>query len=73
MRTCIRLRTEIYLIIRARPHTPNMKVRSREDALRETAFQKIDDRAWLTSLRSWLSDEQWRLLMVENPRELYNI
>lgn len=57
----------------ARPHTPNMKVRSRAEALMETAFQKIDDRAWLTSLRSWLADEQWRLLMVENPRELYDM
>ncbi|KAH6684796.1 hypothetical protein B0J14DRAFT_18993 [Halenospora varia] len=55
------------------PHTPNMKVRSRAEALMETAFQKIDDRAWLTSLRSWLADEQWRLLMVENPRELYDM
>lgn len=31
------------------PHTPKMKVRSREEALRETPYLKVDDRAWLTA------------------------
>ncbi|KAK0121937.1 hypothetical protein ONS95_010211 [Cadophora gregata] len=53
------------------PHTPNMKVRSKEEALNETPFQDIDDRAWLTSLRTWLSDDQWDRLMNKNPEELY--
>jgi predicted TIM-barrel fold metal-dependent hydrolase len=53
------------------PHTPNMKVRSKEDAMKETPFQDIDDRAWLSSLRAWLTNEQWRLLMINNPEELY--
>ena len=48
-----------------------MKVRSREEAREETPFQDIDDRAWLTSLRMWLSDEQWDFLMIRNPEELY--
>ncbi|RDW61671.1 hypothetical protein BP5796_11563 [Coleophoma crateriformis] len=53
------------------PHTPNMKVRSKEEALKETPFQNIDDRTWLTSLRMWLTEEQWNFLMVKNPEELY--
>lgn len=48
-----------------------MKVRSKEEAMQETPFQKTDDRAWLNSLRLWLTDEQWDLLMVKNPEELY--
>lgn len=53
------------------PHTPRMKVRSWEVALKESAFLKVDDEAWLRSLRRWLSDEEWDLLMVRNPQELY--
>ncbi|OAA57593.1 Amidohydrolase 2 [Niveomyces insectorum RCEF 264] len=53
------------------PHTPLMKVRSREEALKEQPFLDIDDAAWLQSLRSWLSDEEWNLLMVENPSKLF--
>lgn len=48
-----------------------MKVRSKDEALKETPFQDIDDRAWLKSLRGWLSDQQWDLLMIRNPEELY--
>ena len=48
-----------------------MTVRSKEEALCETSFLEVDDGAWLRSLRSWLSDEEWRLLMVENPNTLY--
>lgn len=53
------------------PHTPRMKVRTREDALKETPYLEVDDGAWLTSLRRWLSDEEWQLLMVDNPRSLF--
>lgn len=48
-----------------------MQVRTREMALKETPFLEVDDGAWLQSLRRWLSDEAWQLLMVENPRTLY--
>ena len=48
-----------------------MKVRSHEEAMKETPFQDVDDKAWLISLRAWLTDEQWTLLMLENPEELY--
>ncbi|RWA09488.1 hypothetical protein EKO27_g5609 [Xylaria grammica] len=54
------------------PHTPRMRVRLPEEALTETPFLEVDDLAWLKSLRSWLSDEEWDLLMVENPKALFN-
>ncbi len=48
-----------------------MKVRTKQDALTETTFLEVDDLAWLRSLRSWMSDEEWDLVMVKNPTELY--
>ncbi|KAM5358302.1 hypothetical protein ACJZ2D_015401 [Fusarium nematophilum] len=53
------------------PHTPRMKVRTHEDAMKETPFLEVDDEKWLRSLRSWLSDEEWDLLMVQNPKRLF--
>lgn len=53
------------------PHTPRMKVRSREEAMNVTPFLDINDEAWLRSLKSWLSTEEWDLLMVDNPRTLF--
>ncbi|POS75507.1 hypothetical protein DHEL01_v206101 [Diaporthe helianthi] len=53
------------------PHTPRMKIRSPEEALKETPYLCVDDEAWLRMLRSWLSDEEWHLLMVENPGRLF--
>ena len=53
------------------PHTPRMKVRSKQDALQETPYLKVDDRAWLSQLKSWLTDEQWDFIMVKNPQRLY--
>ncbi|KAF4784024.1 hypothetical protein HER10_EVM0003137 [Colletotrichum scovillei] len=43
------------------PHTPRMK----------TPYLEVDDAAWLKSLRSWLSDEEWDLLMVQNPSHIF--
>lgn len=54
------------------PHTPLMKVRTKEEALQEKPFLEIDDKAWLKSLRSWLADSEWHSLMVLNPRRLYD-
>ncbi|KAJ3959507.1 hypothetical protein N0V92_003893 [Colletotrichum tropicale] len=45
------------------PHTPRMKVRTHEAAMKETPYLEVDDAAWLRSLKSWLSDEEWDLLM----------
>ncbi|PYH93229.1 amidohydrolase 2 [Aspergillus ellipticus CBS 707.79] len=53
------------------PHTPHMKVRSREEALCETPCLIIDDLEWLKSLRSWLTAEEWHAMMVSNPQRLY--
>lgn len=53
------------------PHTPRMKVRTREDALKETPYLEIDDKQWLLTLRSWLSDEEWDFIMVKNPQGLF--
>lgn len=49
-----------------------MKVRTREEALKETPYLEVDDMAWLRGLRSWLSDQEWKTLMVENPQRLYD-
>ncbi|KAL3434576.1 hypothetical protein BDV09DRAFT_185805 [Aspergillus tetrazonus] len=54
------------------PHTPQMKVRTPEEALTETPYLIVDDLAWLRSLRSWLSDEEWHALMVANPSTMYS-
>ncbi|KAL4758067.1 uncharacterized protein BDW70DRAFT_170615 [Aspergillus foveolatus] len=54
------------------PHTPQMKVRTPEEALIETPYLEVDDLAWLRSLRSWLSNEEWHALMVANPSTLYS-
>ncbi|KAJ4360985.1 uncharacterized protein N0V89_001554 [Didymosphaeria variabile] len=53
------------------PHTPRMKVRSKEEALQETPYLEIDDRAWLRQLKTWLTEEQWDLVMIKNPQRLY--
>lgn len=53
------------------PHTPRMQVRSKEEALRETPYLQVDDRCWLESLKDWLSEKEWRAIMVENPRRLF--
>jgi predicted TIM-barrel fold metal-dependent hydrolase len=54
------------------PHTPQMRVRSQEEALKEAPNLDIDDMAWLKSLRRWLSDAEWDLMMRVNPTELYD-
>ncbi|OKL56734.1 hypothetical protein UA08_07868 [Talaromyces atroroseus] len=53
------------------PHTPRMKVRSHKEAMAETPFLNVDNLAWLKSLRSWLSDEEWNSLMISNPKAFY--
>ena len=49
-----------------------MKVRSHEEAMEETPYLIVDDLAWLKSLRSWLSEEEWNLMMVQNPKDLFD-
>lgn len=33
---------------------------------------EIDDRTWIDELSTWLSEEEWRLMWVENPAVLYD-
>lgn len=54
------------------PHTPRMKVRTAEEAAQEVEYLDVDDAAWLRSLRTWLTDEQWDLMVRVNPAELYD-
>lgn len=54
------------------PHTPRMKVRTHDEALKETPFLEVDDELWLRSLKSWLTPREWDLIMVGNPSELYS-
>ncbi|KAH8817206.1 hypothetical protein F5884DRAFT_667552 [Xylogone sp. PMI_703] len=53
------------------PHTPRMKHRRHEEAMKETPFLDVDDEVWLRNLKSWLSDEEFELLMNKNPQKLY--
>jgi len=46
------------LTVLQRPHTPQTKIRSKEEALIETPFLKFDDSMWLQQLRSWLNEEE---------------
>lgn len=59
------------LMISQRPHTPRMKIRSREEALIETPFLEVEDGKWLRNLQKWLSDKDWNCLMTENAKVLY--
>ncbi|KAF5637918.1 mitochondrial dicarboxylate transporter [Fusarium sp. NRRL 52700] len=34
-------------------------------------FLEVDDEAWLWSLREWLSEQEWHMLMVDNPKRLF--
>lgn len=38
--------------------------------MKETQYLVVDDLAWL-GLKLWLSAEEWHLIMVSNPKELY--
>lgn len=48
-----------------------MKIRSKEEALCETPYLDIDDQSWLARLQSWLTEDEWRMVMVDNPKVLY--
>ncbi|KAK4494528.1 hypothetical protein PRZ48_013884 [Zasmidium cellare] len=52
------------------PHTPQMKA-SHDDGQKEASFLHIDDAAWLQSLKAWLSDEEWDLVMRKNLERVF--
>ncbi|TDZ13494.1 2-pyrone-4,6-dicarbaxylate hydrolase [Colletotrichum spinosum] len=54
------------------PHTQRHEdrhVRSRDE---QEPFLEIDNAAWIRSLSTWLSEEEWRDLWVSNPSTLYD-
>lgn len=54
------------------PHTQPFHRRSKDLKPEDTeAFVDFDDRAWVQKLKGWLTEDQWHLLMVENPRRLF--
>ena len=55
------------------PHTPRMRIRSDIEALEETQFMEVNDYLWLRNLKSWLSDEEWDMIMIQNPLRLYGV
>ncbi|KAF7515113.1 hypothetical protein G7054_g14757 [Neopestalotiopsis clavispora] len=54
------------------PHTQRHEDRRKENAGTEEAFLKIDNERWIGSLSTWLTDQEWRDLWVNNPRSLYD-
>jgi predicted TIM-barrel fold metal-dependent hydrolase len=54
------------------PHTQRHKDRVGKSSTSKEDFLKVDDRAWIESMSRWLSEEEWRLMWVENPAKLYD-
>lgn len=54
------------------PHTQRHKDRIGKSSTSEEAFLNIDDKAWIESLSRWMSEEEWRLMWVDNPATLYD-
>lgn len=54
------------------PHTGDGKNRSEATRDKEEAFRVIDNHAILGQLQSWMGDEVYRKMLVDNPRKLYN-
>ncbi|GKT41554.1 4-sulfomuconolactone hydrolase [Colletotrichum spaethianum] len=53
------------------PHISRMKMRFQEEAMKEPSYLEVDDAAWLKSLKSWLSAEEWGLMMIRNSTRLF--
>lgn len=53
------------------PHTQPFHRRPKHIKVEDTEpFVEFDDRAWALKLKSWVSEEEFQLLMVDNPRRL---
>ncbi|ORY81811.1 hypothetical protein BCR35DRAFT_321341 [Leucosporidium creatinivorum] len=54
------------------PHTQPFHRRPKDLKPEDTeTFVDFDDRAWVERLKGWLTEQQWQLLLVENPRRLF--
>lgn len=54
------------------PHTQRHEDRKKENSEKTEPFLKIDNLGWIKQLSTWLSDEEWVDLWVNNPRKLYD-
>lgn len=54
------------------PHTQRHKDRVGRNPEDTEPFLKVDDGRWVESLSTWLSDDEWKALWVENPCDLYD-
>ncbi|KAH7127376.1 hypothetical protein EDB81DRAFT_729410 [Dactylonectria macrodidyma] len=54
------------------PHTQRHEDRHKRSKDSEEPFLKIDNPRWIESLSTWLSDEEWQDLWVNNPCKLYD-
>jgi predicted TIM-barrel fold metal-dependent hydrolase len=54
------------------PHTQRHDDRVGKDPKVVERFLKIDIHEWVRTLSLWMSEEEWRRLWVDNPRNLYD-
>jgi predicted TIM-barrel fold metal-dependent hydrolase len=54
------------------PHTQRHQDRAGKNPDDKEPFLKIDNARWIQSLSTWLSDEEWQAMWVDNPQELYD-
>jgi len=54
------------------PHTQRHEDRKGKSQEEKEPFLKIDDEAWIKSLSTWLSPDEWQAMWVDNPRTLYD-
>ncbi|KAF7547240.1 hypothetical protein G7Z17_g7875 [Cylindrodendrum hubeiense] len=54
------------------PHTQRHEDRHLRGSEEVEPFLKIDNQAWIDTLSTWLGDEEWNDLWVNNPQTLYD-
>ncbi|CAH0020709.1 unnamed protein product [Clonostachys rhizophaga] len=54
------------------PHTQRHEDRHLRSPDEVEPFLKIDNKTWIQSLSTWLTEEEWTDLWVTNPRKLYD-
>ncbi|ETS78382.1 hypothetical protein PFICI_10444 [Pestalotiopsis fici W106-1] len=54
------------------PHTQRHEDRRPENIGKQEPFLVVDNQSWIVSLSTWLSEDEWQALWVENPRKLYD-
>ncbi|PLB44934.1 hypothetical protein P170DRAFT_366681 [Aspergillus steynii IBT 23096] len=53
------------------PHTQRHEDRAGKSTSQEEAFLQVNDKRWVEGLSRWMSQREWQLMWVENPRVLY--